>query len=185
MLPPRAASVQLMETWVQNVNLRKHMLAVEAAMRAYATQYNGEVEFWGQVGLLHDFDYERYPSPADHPRKGVEELRQRGYPEEFLKAILAHAPHTHEPRDTQVKKCIFAVDELCGFLVAVALVRPSKKLADVTVQAVMKKMKDKAFARQVNREEMMQGARELGVPLEEHVQRILTALQAVAPALGL
>ena len=185
MLPPREDSVRLLEAWVQNVNLRKHMLAVEAAMRTYAVLYNGDVEFWGQVGLLHDFDYERYPTLADHPFRGAEELRQRRYPQDFIQTILAHAPHANEPRNTQAKKCIFAVDELCGFLVAVALVRPSKKLADVTGQSVKKKMKDRAFARQVKREEIIQGAAELCIPLDEHVQRTLAALQAVAPTLGL
>ena len=161
------------------------MLAVEAAMRAYAEFYHGDGEFWGQAGLLHDFDYEKYPTLADHPYRGVGELRQRGYPEDFLKTILAHAPHTNEPRDTQAKKCIFAVDELCGFLVAVALVRPTKKLADVAVQSVVKKLRDTAFARQIRREEIAQGAAELELPLEEHIQRTLTALQVVAPTLGL
>ena len=185
MLPPREDSVRLLEEWVQNVNLRKHMLAVEAAMRAYALKYGGNVDFWGQAGLLHDFDYERYPDRIDHPFRGAEELRRRGYPEDFIQTILAHAPHTQVPRDTQAKKCIFAVDELCGFLVAVALVRPTKKLADVTAQSVLKKLKDKAFARQVSREEIHQGAAELDVPLEQHVQTTLDALQGVAPILGL
>lgn len=185
MLPSREISLQLLEEWVQNDNLRKHMFAVEAAMRAYALKFKADIEFWGQVGLLHDFDYEKYPSLVDHPFKGAEVLQKQGYPEDFIKTILAHATHTAEPRDSLAKKCIFAVDELCGFIIAVALVRPSKKLAEVTVQSVLKKMKDKAFARPVKREEIIQGAAELNIPLEEHIQLTLSALQAIAPSLGL
>ena len=184
-LPSRAQSVALLETWVSNPNLRKHMLGVEAAMRAYAKHYSEDEEFWGQAGLLHDFDYERYPTLQDHPYKGAAELKQQGYPEEFIATILAHAAHTNSPRDTQAKKCIFAVDELAGFIVAVALVRPNKKLSEVTVDSVLKKMKDKAFARQVNREEITQGAQELGLPLEQHVKTVLTALQGISDQLGL
>jgi len=184
-LPKREQSLQLLEQWVTNVNLRKHMLAVEAAMRAYAKQYGEDEDFWGQAGLLHDFDYERYPGLANHPFKGVAELTRQGYPKEFTDLILAHAPHTNEPRDSQAKKCIFAVDELTGFIVAVALVRPNKKLQEVTVESVVKKMKDKSFARQVKREEMTQGAQELDLPLEVHMQTVLTALQGIAPQLGL
>ncbi len=184
-MPSREQSLALLEAWVTNQNLRKHMLAVEAAMRAYAKVYGGDLDSWGQAGLLHDFDYERYPDPTDHPFKGVAELQRRGYPSEFCAIILAHAPHTHEPRDTPAKQCIFAVDELTGFIVAVALVRPSKKLADVTVQSVVKKLKDKAFARPVNREEIQKGAAELNLPLETHIQHVLAALQSIAPQLGL
>ena len=185
MLPSREVSMQLLEEWVKNINLRKHMFAVEAAMRAYAVIYGEDAEYWGQIGLLHDFDYEKYPTLENHPFKGAEELRKRGYPEDFVKTILAHAPHTKEPRDTPVKKCIFAVDELCGFLVAVTLVRPSKKFAEVSVESVKKKMKDKAFARQVNREEIIEGAKGLGLTLEEHIKNTLTALQKNAAILGL
>ena len=184
-LPTRAESYALLEAWVSNPNLRKHMLAVEAAMRAYARHYSEDEEFWGQVGLLHDFDYERYPTLDDHPYKGAAELKLKGYPDEFITTILAHAAHTNTPRDTRAKKCIFAVDELAGFIVAVALVRPNRKLAEVTVESVVKKMKDKAFARQVHREEILQGAEELGIPLEQHVQMVLTALQEISDQLGL
>ncbi len=184
-LPPRAASLSLLETWVQNVNLRKHMFAVEAAMRAYAKHYGEDEEFWGQVGLLHDFDYERYPTIADHPFKGAEALRGQGYPEAFIATILAHAPHTGEPRDSLAKKAIFAVDELCGFIIAVALVRPNKKLSEVSVATVLKKLKEKGFARQVKREEITQGAQELQRPLDEHVRLTLEAVQGIASTLGL
>lgn len=184
-LPSQSQCIALLEEWVSSTNLRKHMYAVEAAMRAYAKHYGEDEEFWGRVGLLHDFDYERYPTVQDHPYKGAAELRHRGYPEDFIATILAHAAHTNTPRDTQAKKCIFAVDELAGFIVAVALVRPSKKLSEVTVASVQKKMKDKAFARQVNREEIVQGAQELGLPLDQHIKIVLTALQGISDQLGL
>lgn len=184
-LPSRSTSLSLLEEWVKNINLRKHMFAVEAAMRQYAKLYKEDEEFWGQVGLLHDFDYERYPTLQEHPYKGAEELNRLGYPDEFISSILAHAQHTGEPRNTLIKKVIFAVDELCGLIIAVTLVRPNKKLSEVTVESVIKKMKDKGFARQVNREEINQGAKELSITLEQHIQTTLAALQQIASELGL
>jgi len=181
----REKALQLLKEYVSNPNLIKHMLAVEAAMRAYAKKFNKDEEWWGIVGLLHDFDYEKYPDPKDHPFKGAEILRERGYPENFIKTILAHASHSNEPRDTLAKKAIFAVDELTGLIVAVALVKPNKSLAEVEVKSVKKKMKDKAFARQVKREEIIQGAEELGIPLNEHINTAIKAMQSISNELGL
>lgn len=181
----RADALALLDEFVRNPNLKKHMLAVEAAMRGYSKLFGEDEEFWGLVGLLHDFDYERYPDRKDHPFKGAEILRERGWPKEFVRTILGHAPHTGEPRDTLAKKSIFAVDELTGLIVAVALVRPNKKLAEVTTEAVMKKMKEKGFARQMNREEIKEGAKELDLPLETHVENVLSFLKPVAAELGL
>jgi putative nucleotidyltransferase with HDIG domain len=165
----RNEALALMHEHTQSPSLRQHMLAVEAAMRAYATKYGEDPETWGVVGLLHDFDYEKYPnqehSPTDgHPVWGVTLLRSKGVPEPMLRAVLGHATYSGVPRDTQMAKTLFAVDELCGFLVACALVRPSKSFADLEVSSVKKKLKDKAFARGVNRDEVRQGAEELGVP---------------------
>jgi predicted hydrolase (HD superfamily) len=166
------------------------MYAVEAAMRAYARKFDEEEEMWGLVGLMHDFDYERYPnaahSPTDeHPSHGVAVLRERGLPEALCRAILGHATYTDVPRDTLVAKTLFAVDELCGFLVACALVRPSRSFSDLAVRSVKKKLKDKAFARGVNRDEVRQGAEELGVDFDEHVAFVIEALRGVEDRLGL
>ncbi len=170
--------------------LRKHMYAVEAAMRAMAEQMGGDQDAWGLVGLLHDFDYERFPNPdhaadREHPAEGVRVLAAQGFPEELCRAILGHANYTGVPRDTPVARALFAVDELCGFLVACALVRPSKSLTDLEVGSVKKKLKDKGFARGVSREDVVQGAAELGVPLEEHITFVLAALRPGERALGL
>jgi predicted hydrolase (HD superfamily) len=166
------------------------MLAVEAAMRAYAQHYGEDADAWGLVGLLHDFDYERYPNAAhspteEHPGWGVRLLKERGLPEASCRAILGHASYSGVPRDSRMAKALFAVDELCGFLVACALVRPSRSLADLEVASVKKKLKDKAFARGVNRDEVYQGAAELGVPLDEHVHFVIRALRPVEGAVGL
>ncbi len=168
----------------------QHMLAVEAAMRAYAAKSGEDPEPWGLVGLLHDFDYEKFPNPEHsategHPAWGVGVLRSRGVPEPLCRAILGHATYSGVPRDTPMAKTLFAVDELCGFLVACALVRPSKSFADLEVSSVKKKLKDKAFARGVNRDEVRQGAEELGMPLDEHVAFCVQALRPVEPTLGL
>ncbi len=186
----RAEALALMYEHTQSPSLRQHMLAVEAAMRAYATKHGADPEAWGIVGLLHDFDYERYPnnvhSPTeDHPSWGVRLLRKNRLPEEMCRAILGHASYTGVPRDTLMAKTLFAVDELCGFLVACALVRPSKSFADLEVSSVKKKLKDKAFARGVNRDEVRQGAEELGVPLDDHIGFVIQALRPVEGALGL
>jgi len=186
----RAEALQLMQEHTQSPSLRQHMLAVEAAMQACAAKYGGDPGEWGIVGLLHDFDYERYPnlehSPTQgHPAWGVGLLREKGLPEDMCRAILGHAAYSGVPRDTPLAKALFAVDELCGFLVACALVRPSRSFSDLEVSSVKKKLKDKAFARGVNRDEVRQGADELGVPLDEHIAFVIRALAPVEGALGL
>ena len=186
----RDEALTLMHEYTETDALRKHMYAVEAAMRAYARKYGEDEDTWGLVGLLHDFDYEKYPNPdrkpdAEHPSHGVGVLRERGLPEPLLEAILGHASYTGVPRTSLLAQTLFAVDELCGFLVACALVRPSKSLHDLGVKSVKKKLKDKAFARGVNREEVRQGAEELNVPLDEHIQFVIEALRSVERELGL
>jgi putative nucleotidyltransferase with HDIG domain len=169
-------------------SLRKHMLSVEAAMRAYAPRYDGDPELWSVVGLLHDFDYERYPDVAveGHPVVGSKILRERGVAEEIIRCILSHATEvTGVTRETPMEKALYAVDELAGLITAVALVRPSKDIADVTVSSVKKKWKDKAFAAAVDRKEIEHAAADLGVPLDEHIEVVLKAMQAIAPTLGL
>ncbi|HXL53744.1 MAG TPA: HD domain-containing protein [Gemmatimonadales bacterium] len=186
----RTEALQLMHEHTQSASLRQHMLAVEAAMRAYAEHYGEDPETWGIVGLLHDFDYEKFPnhehSPTEgHPAWGVRLLRDKGVPEPLCRAILGHGSYTGVPRDTKMAQTLFAVDELCGFLVACALVRPSKSLADLEVSSVKKKLKDKAFARGVNRDDVNQGAAEIAVPLEEHVAFVIQALRPAESDLGL
>ena len=186
----RAEALTLMEEYTKSPSLRQHMLAVEAAMRAYAEKYGEDPETWGIVGLLHDFDYEKFPnqehSPSEgHPAWGVRLLREKGVPEPLCRAILGHGNYTGVPRDTRLAQTLFAVDELCGFLVACALVRPSRSFADLAVSSVKKKLKDKGFARGVNREEVTQGAAEVGVPLDEHIAFVIQALRPAEGALGL
>ncbi len=186
----RDEALTLMHEYTPSDALRKHMYAVEAAMRAYARQHGEDEETWGVVGLLHDFDYERFPNDAhaadrEHPAEGSRILAERGYPEPLRRAILGHASYTGVPRDALVAKVLFAVDELCGFLVACALVRPSRSLMDLEVSSVKKKLKDKAFARGVNREEVRQGAEELGVDLDAHIAFCIAALRPVEGTLGL
>ncbi len=186
----REDALALMHEYTKSDALRKHMYAVEAAMQAYAQTYGEDAEAWGLVGLLHDFDYERYPnrehSPTEgHPSFGVGVLREKGLPEPMCQAILGHATYCGVPRESLMAKTLFAVDELCGFLIACALVRPSKSLKDLQVKSVKKKLKDKAFARGVNRDEVRQGAEKLAVPLEEHIQFVIKALRPVEERLGL
>jgi len=186
----RAEALSLMHEYTPSEALRKHMVAVEAAMRAYARKFGEDEETWGVVGLLHDFDYERFPnanrSPTEeHPSEGARILAARGYPEPLRRAILGHASYTGVPRDTRLAQTLYAVDELCGFLVACALVRPSRSLADLEVSSVKKKLKDKAFARNVNRDEIREGAEQLGVPLDDHVRFVIEALRPVERELGL
>jgi putative nucleotidyltransferase with HDIG domain len=171
--------------YTQTENLRRHALAVEACMRYYARLWGEDEELWGIVGLLHDMDYEQHPSLEEHPFVGMEILRQRGYPEKVVRAVGAHADHTGIPRQTRMEHTLFACDELTGFVTAVALVRPNKKLAEVDVAAVRKKMKDKAFARAVSREDLLKGAEEIGLPFEEHVQHVINAMSTIAGELGL
>ena len=184
-VPTREEAWELLNQWITNANLIKHALAVEAAMQAYARKFGEDPHLWGLAGLLHDLDYERYPQLDVHPLKAVEELRARGYPQAVVEAILAHNSYHGQPRTTPMARALFACDELSGFITAVALVRPTKSLHDVTVDAVKRKFKDKAFARGVKREEIFQGAEELGVPLDEHIQTVIDAMRSIAASLGL
>ncbi|NLH99676.1 MAG: HDIG domain-containing protein [Chthonomonadales bacterium] len=181
----RASVWELLNEYTQSESLLKHALAVEAAMRYYARLYGEDEETWGAVGLIHDFDYERWPTAPDHPQQGMRILRERGWPDDLVLAVGSHADYTGIERNTLLARALFAVDELCGFLTAVAYVRPSRKIADVEVSSVKKKMKDKAFARAVSRDDIIKGAEELGVPLDEHIANCIAALTAVAPSLGL
>ena len=189
-LPPRDEALALMQEFTASESLRKHMLAVEVAMRAYARRFGEDAERWGLAGLIHDFDYERYPNDArspteEHPAEGVRILRERGWPEDVLEAILGHATYSGVPRTTPMAKALFAVDELVGLVTATALVRPSKSVLDVTADSVRRKMKDKAFARGVDRGDILQGVQELGIPLEEHIAFVVHAMQEEAEAIGL
>jgi putative nucleotidyltransferase with HDIG domain len=175
----------LLTEFTQSESLRKHALAVEACMRAYARKLGQNEELWGVVALLHDFDYEKYPSREEHPYKGNEILKERGWPEEIRRAIMSHAEYTGVTRDTPMEKALFACDELAGFITACALVKPGKSLAEVEAKSVRKKMKDKAFARSVNRNDIVNGASELGVDLEEHIGFCIEAMKGIAGKLGL
>ena len=186
----RDEALAIMTEHTASPGLRQHMLAVEAALRAYAAKFGEDQEAWGITGLLHDYDYERYPNDAhapteEHPSWGVRQLQARGVSEPVCRAILGHASYTGVPRDTLLAKALYAVDELCGFLVACALVRPSKSFSDLEVSSVKKKLKDKAFARGVNRDDVRQGAEELGVPLDDHIAFVIQALRPVEASLGL
>ncbi len=180
----RQQSLDILHEFTKSDSLRKHALAVEAAMRAYARKFGVDEELWGTVGLLHDFDYEVYPQFPDHPSKGSAILMERGYSEEVRTTILSHVPAMNVPRDTPMARTLFASDELCGFIVACAVVRPNK-LADLEVSSVKKKLKDKAFARSVNREDIYRGVEEMQVTLDEHIGFVIGALRAAAGDLGL
>ncbi|HKF20145.1 MAG TPA: HD domain-containing protein [Candidatus Angelobacter sp.] len=175
----------LMCEFTQSESLRKHMLAVEACMRAYAGKFGEDQDKWGVVGLLHDFDYEKYPTPEEHPFVGNKILEERGYPDEIRRAILSHAEYSGVKRESKMEKTLFACDELAGFITASALVKPNKSLAEVEAKSVRKKMKDKAFARSVNRDDIINGAADLGVDLEEHIAFCVDAMKGVADELGL
>ena len=181
----RDAAWDLLTEFTHSESLRKHALAVEACMRAYARKLGQDEVLWGVVGLIHDFDYEEYPTPPDHPLKGNEILRERGYSDEIRRAILSHADYTGVARETPMEKALFACDELAGFITAVALVKPGKSLAEVDARSVRKKMKDKAFARSVSRDDIVNGARELGIDLDEHIAFCIEAMKGVATNLGL
>ena len=181
----RTDAVTLLHEYTKNEGLRKHALSVEAALRGYAKKFGEDEDLWGITGLLHDFDYEMYPTAPDHPLKGSEILTARGYPEIMRNAILGHACYTNVPRDTQLAKTLFACDELTGFITACTLVRPNKKISELEVSSVKKKMKDKGFARTVNRDEIIQGTSELGVGLDDHIQFVIDAMKGEADALGL
>jgi putative nucleotidyltransferase with HDIG domain len=175
----------LLTEFTQSESLRKHALAVEACMRAYAGKLGGDPEVWGLVGLLHDFDYEKYPSAEDHPFRGSEILKERGYPEDFRRAILSHASYSGVSRESAMEKTLFACDELAGFITATALIKPNKSLAEVDAKSVRKRMKDKAFARSVSREDIINGAADLGIDLDEHISFCIEAMKVVAKDLGL
>jgi len=181
----RAAAWGLLTEFTQSESLRKHALAVEACMRAYARKLGGDEELWGVTGLLHDFDYERWPSLDDHPYRGNEILAERGWSEEIRRAIMSHAEYSGVTRDTPMQKALFACDELAGFITACALVKPGKSLAEVEAKSVRKKMKDKAFARSVNRDDIVNGAADLGVELEEHIAFCIEAMKGIAKDLRL
>ena len=189
-LPSRDDALAIVHEYTQSDSLRKHMLAVEAAMRAYAEHFGEDVERWGLTGLVHDFDYERFPNEAhspteEHPAEGVRILRSKGFPEDILEAILGHGNYTGVPRASKMAKTLFAVDELTGLITATALVRPSKSVMEVEAKSVKKKMKDKAFARGVNRDDVINGAADLGVDLDEHIDFVIKAMQRSAESLGL
>ena len=184
----RADAWKLLCEYTKSDPLRRHALAVEAAMRASAMRYGGPEanrDEWGMVGLLHDLDYEMFPSQDEHPYRGAEIMRAHGYPERMISAIMGHATYSGVPRDTPMARALFASDELCGFLVACALVRPSRSLDDMSVASVKKKLKDKAFARTVNRDDIRQGVAELGVELDEHIGFLIDALRPVQRDIGL
>jgi predicted hydrolase (HD superfamily) len=175
----------LLTEWTESDSLRKHALAVEAAVRGYARLFGENEQDWGIVALLHDFDYERYPTAADHPFRGCEELRRRGYPEWVTRAILSHAEYSGVSRESPLEKTLFACDEMAGFVTASALVRPSRSVLDLDASSVLKRMKDKAFARAVSRDDLRKGAEELGLPLDQHAANVITFLRGEADALGL
>jgi putative nucleotidyltransferase with HDIG domain len=181
----RAAAWCLLTEFTQSESLLKHALAVEACMRAYARRLSGDEELWGVVGLLHDFDYDRYPRLEDHPYRGNEILKQRGYSDEIRRAIMSHADYSGVRRDSPMEKALFACDELAGFITACALVKPGKSLVEVEAPSVKRKMKDKAFARSVNRADIVSGAADLGVELEEHIAFCIEAMKGIAGELGL
>ena len=189
-LPSRVDALALVQEYTASDSLRKHMLSVEAAMRAYAAKFGEDPERWGLTGLVHDFDYEKFPNAShsateEHPAEGVRILRSKGYPEDILQAILGHATYCGVPRETAMAKALFAVDELTGLITASALVKPSRSVHEVEASSVRKKMKDKAFARGVNRDDVINGAAELGVPLDEHIAFVIEAMRGVAPSIGL
>ena len=181
----RDAAWGLLTEFTQSESLRKHALAVEACMRAYAKKFGANQDLWGIVGLIHDFDYEKYPTPEQHPYKGNEILKERGYSDEIRRAIMSHAEYSGVSRDTSMEKALFACDELAGFITACTLVKPSKSLAEVEAKSVRKKMRDKAFARSVNRNDITTGAADLGVDLEEHIAFCIEAMKGIAKELSL
>lgn len=181
----RSEAWGLLTEFTHSESLRKHALAVEACLRSYARKFGEDEERWGIVGLIHDFDYEKYPSLDDHPYKGNEILKERGVPEDIRRAILSHADYTGVTRDSDLEKALFACDELAGFITATALVKPNRSLAEVDARSVRKRMKDKAFARSVNREDIINGAAGLGIDLDEHIAFCIEAMKSVAEELGL
>jgi len=181
----RAEALKVVENYVQAENLRRHMLAVEAAMRFYARKFGEDEDTWAVVGLLHDFDWEIHPTMEEHPQAGAPILREMGVSEEIVRAVLSHAEHTGVPRETRMEKALAACDEITGLITAVALVRPSRSLYDLNASSVKKKWKDKTFAAGANRSEIEAAASDLGIPLWEHVENVIAAMRSIAPALGL
>ena len=181
----RSEALEIVHEYIQNDNLIRHMLAVEAAMRFYAGQYEQDIETWGITGLLHDFDWEIHPTLEEHPQAGAPILRSRGVPEEIVRAVLSHADHTGVKRESLMEKALYACDEVTGLIVAVALVRPSRSLYDLRAKSVKKKWKDRSFAAGANREEITQATEEFGVPLWEHVENVILAMRRIAPEIGL
>jgi putative nucleotidyltransferase with HDIG domain len=181
----RNACLSILEEYTKSESLLKHAFAVESCVKAYAAKMNEDEEFWGNVALLHDFDYEKYPTAEEHPFKGSEILKEKGFSEEFRKAILSHADYTNIPRETNLQKVLFACDELAGFITAVTYVRPNKSIDEVEVRSVKKKMKDKAFAKNVSREDITKGAELLNLPLDEHIQFCIDAMKKNKSLLGL
>ena len=181
----RESAWSLLCEYTQSESLRKHMLAVEACMRAYARKYGDDEEKWGITGLLHDFDYEKYPTPQEHPFVGNKILEERGYPEEVRRAILSHADYSGVKRESNMEKALFACDELAGFITATALIKPNKSLAEVDAKSVRKRMKDKAFARSVSRDDIINGAADMGIDLDQHITFCIEAMKGIAAALGL
>ncbi len=185
MTPTRADAWALLTEFTAGESLRKHAIAVEAAVRGYARLFGEDEEAWGIVGLIHDFDYERWPDAADHPFRGSEILRERGWPEYMIRAVLSHADYSGVARESKLEHTLFACDELAGFITAAALVRPTKSVLDLEARSVKKRMKDKAFARAVSRDDLRLGAAELGLPLDEHITNVIGFMRAEADALGL
>jgi predicted hydrolase (HD superfamily) len=181
----RDEALRLMTEYTQSESLRKHMLAVEAAVRGYARLWGEDEEDWGVVALLHDFDYERWPDAANHPFRGVEILKAKGYPDWVTRAILSHAEYSGVPRESRLEHALYACDEMSGFVTAAALVRPSRSVLDLEASSVIKRMKDKAFARAVNREDLRRGAEEIGLPLDQHITNVIAFMRERADDLGL
>ena len=181
----REAAYALMTEWTSGESLRKHMLGVEAAVAGYARLWGEPEEDWAVVALLHDFDYEKYPDPANHPFRGVEVLKEKGYPDWVIRAILSHADYSGVPRESRLEHTLFACDEMSGFVTAAALVRPSKSVMDLEAGSVVKRMKDKAFARAIDRDDLRKGAEEIGLPLDEHITNVIAFLRQRADVLGL
>jgi len=185
MIPTRDSAWELLTEWTQKENLLNHARAVEAAMRSYARRFEEDEELWAVTGLVHDLDYEKHPTAEEHPRVGARILEENDYPQEVIDAVLGHAPYTGVPRETLMAKALFAVDELTGFIVAVALVRPSRSIHDVKVKSVTKKFKDRSFAALVSRDDIAEGAADLGLEVSEHVGVVLEAMQGIAAEIGL
>ena len=184
-VPARDEALALLDEYTQSESLRRHALGVEAAVRGYARQFGEDAALWSATALLHDFDYERYPDAADHPFRGVEALASLGYPEWLTRAILSHADYSGVPRESRLEKTLYACDEMSGFVTAAALVRPSKSILDLEASSVVKRMKDKAFAKGVNRDDLRRGAEEMGLPLPEHIDNVIRFMREQADALGL